>query len=56
MKCSFCGKKNTEVKKMIAGTGKVAICDECVKLSHRLVKEGPITMTINIKELRHAEV
>jgi len=29
--CSFCGKDNTEVKKLIAGPG-VYICDECVGL------------------------
>ena len=30
MKCSFCGKDQTEVHKLIAASEKVAICDECV--------------------------
>jgi hypothetical protein len=27
--CSFCGKHNTEVKKVVTGPG-IAICDECI--------------------------
>jgi hypothetical protein len=40
--CSFCGKKNTEVAKLIAGPG-VYICDECVGLCQQLmdVREAP---------------
>jgi len=30
MKCSFCGKKQEEVFKLIAASDKAAICDECV--------------------------
>lgn len=30
MKCSFCGKDQTEVHKLIAANEKTAICDECV--------------------------
>ena len=30
MKCSFCGKDQEEVKKLIAASDKIAICDECV--------------------------
>jgi ATP-dependent Clp protease ATP-binding subunit ClpX len=41
--CSFCGKHNTEVKKIVAGPG-VYICDECVGLCNEViaqVKEQP---------------
>ena len=31
VKCSFCGKPNSQVKKLVAGPG-VYICDECVDL------------------------
>ena len=36
--CSFCGKNQDEVKKIIAGNG-VFICDECVALSQEIIKE-----------------
>ncbi|PZO96296.1 ATP-dependent Clp protease ATP-binding subunit ClpX [Streptococcus halichoeri] len=36
--CSFCGKSQDEVKKMIAGNN-VFICNECVELSQEIIKE-----------------
>ena len=36
--CSFCGKSQHEVKKLIAGPS-VFICDECVDLSNDIIKE-----------------
>ncbi|WPG12302.1 ATP-dependent Clp protease ATP-binding subunit ClpX [Streptococcus agalactiae] len=36
--CSFCGKSQDEVKKIIAGNG-VFICNECVALSQVIIKE-----------------
>ena len=36
--CSFCGKNQEEVKKIIAGNG-VFICNECVALSQDLIRE-----------------
>ena len=36
--CSFCGKKQEEVKKIIAGNG-VFICNECVALSQEIIRE-----------------
>ncbi|HFZ7147650.1 TPA: ATP-dependent Clp protease ATP-binding subunit ClpX [Streptococcus agalactiae] len=36
--CSFCGKSQDEVKKIIAGNG-VFICNECVVLSQEIIKE-----------------
>ncbi|WNZ90757.1 ATP-dependent Clp protease ATP-binding subunit ClpX [Streptococcus iniae] len=36
--CSFCGKDQDEVKKIIAGNN-VFICDECVALSQEIIKE-----------------
>lgn len=37
--CSFCGAKNAEVRKLIAGPG-VLICDRCVDLADEVVAEG----------------
>jgi ATP-dependent Clp protease ATP-binding subunit ClpX len=37
--CSFCGKAQAEVKRLIAGPGRVFICDECVRLCQQIVTE-----------------
>ena len=37
-KCSFCGKSQKQVKKLIAGPG-VYICDECIELCNEIVDE-----------------
>src|SRR5436305_13473528 len=36
--CSFCGKSQRQVKKLIAGPG-VYICDECIDLCHEIIDE-----------------
>ena len=36
--CSFCGKTQHEVLKLVAGPG-VFICDDCVDLAPRIVEE-----------------
>ncbi|HZE40538.1 MAG TPA: ATP-dependent Clp protease ATP-binding subunit ClpX [Stackebrandtia sp.] len=38
LKCSFCGKTQRQVKKLIAGHG-VYICDECVDLCNEIIEE-----------------
>ena len=38
-RCSFCGKTQDQVRKLIAGTGSVYICDECVELCAELIEE-----------------
>ncbi|WP_194949004.1 ATP-dependent Clp protease ATP-binding subunit ClpX [Actinomyces trachealis] len=38
LKCSFCGKSQKQVKKLIAGSG-VYICDECIELCNEIVEE-----------------
>jgi ATP-dependent Clp protease ATP-binding subunit ClpX len=38
LKCSFCGKNQKEVKKLIAGPG-VYICDECIDLCNDIINE-----------------
>jgi ATP-dependent Clp protease ATP-binding subunit ClpX len=37
--CSFCGKPQTQVAKMIAGPNGVAICDQCVALCGEIIAE-----------------
>jgi ATP-dependent Clp protease ATP-binding subunit ClpX len=38
LKCSFCGKSQKQVKKLIAGPG-VYICDECIELCNEIIEE-----------------
>jgi len=38
LKCSFCGKQQEQVKKLVAGPG-VYICDECIELCNEIIEE-----------------
>ena len=38
--CSFCGKAQAQVKRLIAGPDRVFICDECVVLCDQMIAEG----------------
>lgn len=38
LKCSFCGKSQEQVRKLVAGPG-VYICDECIELCTEIVEE-----------------
>lgn len=38
LKCSFCGKSQKQVKKLIAGGG-VYICDECIEVCNEIIEE-----------------
>jgi ATP-dependent Clp protease ATP-binding subunit ClpX len=39
LRCSFCGKRETEVSKLVAGP-RVYICDECVALASRIMEDN----------------
>ena len=38
VKCSFCGKSQKQVKKLIAGPG-VYVCNECIDLCNEIIDE-----------------
>lgn len=38
LKCSFCGKQQSQVRKLVAGPG-VYICDECIELCNEIIEE-----------------
>lgn len=40
LRCSFCGKDETEVAKLVAGP-RVYICDECVAVASRIMENNP---------------
>jgi len=51
LKCSFCGKTQKQVKKLIAGPG-VYICDECIDLCNEIiVEELSEANTLGLEEL-----
>jgi len=39
--CSFCGKRQDQVRRLIAGPRRVFICDQCVQLCTEIIAEGP---------------
>jgi ATP-dependent Clp protease ATP-binding subunit ClpX len=51
LKCSFCGKSQKQVKKLIAGPG-VYICDECIDLCNEIIEEELVdTGDVKLDEL-----
>ncbi len=38
-RCSFCGKTQDQVRRLIAGSGGVYVCDECVELCRDIIRE-----------------
>jgi len=57
--CSFCGKSQTEVKKIIAGPG-VYICDSCVNVCKTIIdretKQSPVDAKPDFRLLKPAEI
>jgi hypothetical protein len=43
--CSFCGKSQQQVRRLIAGPGAVYICDECVDLCREIIEEEQSSTT-----------
>jgi len=50
LKCSFCGKSQKQVIKLIAGPG-VYICDECIELCTEIIEEEKIDSIENTDEV-----
>ena len=51
LKCSFCGKMQEQVKKLVAGPG-VYICDECIELCNEIIEEEfSDDVVIDLKEV-----
>jgi len=51
LKCSFCGKAQDQVRRLIAGPG-VYICDECIELCREIIEEEFADITsIEIKDM-----
>ena len=50
--CSFCGKVNSQVKKLIAGPNGVFICDECVEVCENVIKEDEKKFKSDVVKLK----
>ena len=57
--CSFCGKSEDSVKKLLAGPSGVCICDECVETCMSILEyeiDNEIDDKLDIKLLKPAEI
>jgi ATP-dependent Clp protease ATP-binding subunit ClpX len=52
LKCSFCGKNQEQVRKLIAGPG-VYICDECIELCNEIIEEELSRHTEDLQRFRN---
>jgi ATP-dependent Clp protease ATP-binding subunit ClpX len=51
LRCSFCGKAQEQVRRLIAGPG-VYICDECIELCNEIIEEeSGISSDIDFSEI-----
>jgi ATP-dependent Clp protease ATP-binding subunit ClpX len=48
--CSFCGKNQDQVRRLIAGPGAVYICNECVELCREIVQEDDTSGAVKAKD------
>ena len=49
IRCSFCGKTQENVKKIIAGPG-VYICDECIKICDDILEDEAYDRDIEVED------
>jgi ATP-dependent Clp protease ATP-binding subunit ClpX len=52
--CSFCGRGQEEVQRLIAGPGTVCICDECVALCGAIIAEESESQTLSARHIAAA--
>ncbi len=55
LKCSFCGKSQEQVRKLIAGPG-VYICDECIDLCNEILDEELLENTGKAKQVNETKI
>lgn len=60
IRCSFCNKRQEQVKKLIAGPAGVYICDECVEICADIIEEeyeeDPVEEELDINLLKPVEI
>ena len=56
VRCSFCGKRQDQVGRLIAGPN-VYICDECVRLCGSIIADGALSVyTVNGEQVENANL
>jgi len=50
LKCSFCGKYQDQVRRLVAGPG-VYICDECIELCNEIIEEELNEEEVDLKDI-----
>ena len=48
--CSFCGKNQAQVKRLIAGPDRIFICDECIRVCKQVIEEDGATSPAVLKQ------
>lgn len=48
-RCSFCGKTERQVMRMVAGANNVCICNECIMLCQEIISDAMPTMHSGIR-------
>lgn len=56
LRCSFCGKSQKDVKKLIAGPSSVYICDECVNLCKEIIDEDDTFNPVQSSGIHHGRL
>ncbi|MDR2526774.1 MAG: ATP-dependent Clp protease ATP-binding subunit ClpX [Rickettsiales bacterium] len=58
--CSFCGKEEYEVKKLISGGAGINICNECVEVCHNILQkssmDSDVPLSFNEKNLKPKDI
>ena len=49
-RCSFCGKRQAEVERLIAGQKKVFICDQCITLCDQIINEQTESKSASVQD------
>ena len=55
VKCSFCGKSQENVKKIIAGPG-VYICDECIGVCQEIIEDEFYEEDVELEEMEEEKI
>ena len=56
IRCSFCGKAQEMVKKLIAGPKSVYICDECINVCNNIIESEAYDEDLGYEEVKTEEI
>ena len=56
IRCSFCGKAQEMVKKLIAGPKSVYICDECINVCNNIIESEAYSEDLGYEDVKTEEI